>query len=109
MFLLELPSLSVWSDLPVMAVKYLPTLIAGANGASATREVYLLWSPHTTMSIRSLAADLRSRIAWPPIDPVTSSIIEISRLVPSSELPPPVSEQLRQICAVALDTSFAQP
>ena len=96
MFLLELPSLSSRSDLPVILVK-----IADVHGRRERRQrhprsVLALVAPDHDVD-QVLGGDLRSTILSPAIEPVTSSIIEISRLVPSSALPPPTSLQLRQI------------
>ncbi len=80
-----------------------PTLTASANGASAILALNWLWSSQMTMSIRSLAADLRSSILVQGVhmEPVTSSISDTSTLDPP--LPPTLSS------AVAVVFSGTQP
>ena len=86
-----------------------PTLTASANGASATLRVELLWSAHTTMSIRSLAAALTASIFVQGlhIEPVTSSIREISTLLPPPPLP--VQASLGHSAAVAVVVTMTHP
>ena len=86
-----------------------PTFTASANGASATLDVYWLWSSQTTISIRSLAAFLTASIFVHGLhmEPVTSSIIETSMLLPP--LLVPMQDVLGQSAAVAVVVRPTQP
>ena len=83
--------------------RVVPTLTASANGARATLEVNWLWSSQTTISIRSLAADLAASIFEQGVhmEPVTSSISDTSTFDPP--LPPTLSS------AVAVVFIWTQP